>query len=166
MDEVIEEFVHWCITNGWTVKKSNTVNMFPVKITQRYPRALASDYAYFVKLFAECVTNDRQSWFLCEEDYEIDSNEVDFGWNNMEYIELLAAEDDDERIDIQHWWDDNLPIFISVRDGYSHFSLSLKDDSFGQIFEGYEPMFEETIKVADSFEDFLRNIMNRKIDFS
>ena len=84
----------------------------------------------------------------------------------MELMSLEAAEDDENECNnIQKWWDNYIPILLSVRDGYSHFSMSLCENSFGQIVEGYEPIYEDTIIVANSLKEFLEKIMSNEIDF-
>ena len=50
----------------------------------------------------------------------------------------------------------DLPIFLSVKDGYSYYATSMRD---GSIVWGTEPEFEECKLVADSFIDFLEKLM-------
>lgn len=49
---------------------------------------------------------------------------------------------------------------MSVKGGYSYYAISIKS---GSVVRGEEPEFEACEKVADSFEDFLREIINKKI---
>lgn len=49
---------------------------------------------------------------------------------------------------------------MSVKGGYSYYSISIKS---GSIIQGEEPEFEECEIVADSFEELLRAIINEKI---
>ena len=43
--------------------------------------------------------------------------------------------------------------------------LWLDTNDFGQIVEGYEPIYEDTIIVANSLKEFLEKIMCNEIDF-
>ena len=167
MEKTLILFEKWCRANNWATERKKTDAVFPEIITQRYPMAEKCDYFHFYKYFDKCLSPDKQSWFLCEYDYSKEFSETEFGWNDMEMIGLAAAEnDEDEYCIIQSWWNNYLPILLSVRDGYSHFSVSLHENSFGRIEEGYEPIFEDTTAAAGSLTEFLEKIMNNDIIFS
>jgi hypothetical protein len=51
---------------------------------------------------------------------------------------------------------------FSVHDGYAYHAVCTDDDRFGQVVEGHEPLFEEALPVADSFESFLSAFLNGK----
>lgn len=167
MDKVFNIFDQWCKENGWTVeRRENTKATFPEKVIKRYPLAQNCDYFKFINFFDKCLSADEQTWFLCEREYNKESTETEFGWNDMELMGLLATEDvKKEYKKIESWWNDYLPIVFSTRDGYSHFSISLCKESFGQIVEGYEPMFEDALVVANSLGEFLEKIMSKDIVF-
>ena len=159
MEETLKLFEQWCDANNWKTARNDKPTAFPDKINQRYPMAAKSDYLQFINYFSECYTKDEQSWFLCEQEYRKETNLTEYDWNFCELLTLEAVEDDTERKSTIDWWDNHIPILFSVRDGYSHFSISLEEDSFGQIVEGYEPMFEDTVVIADDLDGFLWKIM-------
>lgn len=165
MDKVLNLFEQWCKDNNWTVERRNdTEAIFSEKVNERYPLAKKCDCFKFINFFDKCISADQQTWFLCEREYNKESTETEFGWNDMELMGLSATEDDQEEYEkIKSWWNDYLPIVFSTRDGYSHFSISLHKNSFGQIVEGYEPMFEDVLVVANSLEEFLKRIMRKDI---
>ena len=164
MDETLKLFEQWCKSNNWTIEKNDTTAIFPEKIIQRYPMAVKSDYLQFLNFFKKCISDNKQSWFLCENEYNKESTETEFSWNDMELMGLESTQDDEEEHEkIKRWWNNYLPILFSTRDGYSHFSMSLQKNSFGQIVEGYEPMFEDVTIVANSLNEFLEKIMNKEI---
>jgi len=166
MEEIILRFEQWCKDHNWITKRNDKASTFPDGITQRYPMATRSDYCKFIAFFQECYACDEQSWFLCEHEYRKDASGTEFGWNVMELMGLEATVDDDEEQKrIHSWWDAHIPILLSVRDGYSHFSISLQESTFGQIVEGYEPIFEDVVHAADSLNEFLSKIMSKKIVF-
>lgn len=77
-------------------------------------------------------------------------------------MSLDAAEGDSSWIaEIKSFWNDHLPICLSLKDGYSYYALCLKD---GTIVTGEEPEFEETTQVAPSFRDFLQMLCNGELD--
>ena len=72
-------------------------------------------------------------------------------------ISLKSAENDDEwKESTTNFWNNHLPIFLSVKDGYAYYAISMKD---GSIVRGSEPEFEECKLVAVSFADFLEKLM-------
>lgn len=62
--------------------------------------------------------------------------------------------------EIKEFWNNHLPIIMSVKGDYSYYAISIMS---GSIVQGEEPEFEECEIVADSFEEFLREIINEKI---
>ena len=166
MEKILKLFEQWCNANNWIIERKVTPATLPEKVTQRYPLASKSDHFKFLSYFEKCLSENMQSWFLCENEYNKESTETEFGWNDMELMGLAAtADDDEEHESIKNWWDNYIPILFSTRDGYSHFSMSLQESSFGQIVEGYEPMFEDVLVVADSLSELLEKIMSKEIVF-
>ena len=77
-------------------------------------------------------------------------------------VSLDAAEGDNSwTAEIKSFWNEHLPICLSLKDGYSYYALCLKD---GTIVTGEEPEFEETTEVAPSFRDFLQMLCNGELD--
>ena len=71
---------------------------------------------------------------------------------NGEVLSLKCAEGDAEWTNkITDFWNNHLPIFLSVKDGYAYYAISMKD---GSIVQGTEPEFEECTPVTSSFADF------------
>ncbi len=68
---------------------------------------------------------------------------------------MSAANGDiDWQDDIRAFWDEHFPLLLSVKSGYSY--VAIRKD-FAIVF-GEEPEFEETVKIADDFSEFLRMI--------
>ena len=57
--------------------------------------------------------------------------------------------------EIRAFWDCHFPILFSVHSGYAYHAVCTDPDKFGQIVKGYEPVFEEVLPVADSFQSFI-----------
>ena len=165
MDSTLKIFELWCSENGWITKRNESASAFPDNIVQRFPHSLDTQYYEFICYFSECYTVDEQSWFLCETEYTKEADDTELGWNVMESMSLEASEHEHESQSIKEWWDDHLPILLSTRDGYSHFSISLEKGSFGQVVEGYEPVFEDVVIIANSFVEFLGMIMDGSLIF-
>lgn len=115
------------------------------------------------KIVKQLISPNEKTWFLCEDEYN-NNSDIAFKWNEFELLSLEVAEDDDEwRSEITSWWDKKLPIVMSVNDGYSFYAIDLSNDK-GAIVRGYEPEFEEVEKVANTIEDFFELIMLNKIE--
>ncbi len=98
-------------------------------------------------------------WFNCYDEF-IGNSDIAFKWNVFETISLEAAEDDlNWQKDIRLFWDNHLPIIMSVADTYSYYAMNLN----GKIVFGMEPEFEEVKIIANSFEEFINKIMTNKI---
>ncbi|MDE6052443.1 MAG: SMI1/KNR4 family protein [Lachnospiraceae bacterium] len=54
----------------------------------------------------------------------------------------------------------DIPIMLSVDGGYSYWAIRICDEA---VVRGSDPESEEVEKAADSFDEFLSLLMNRKI---
>lgn len=76
-------------------------------------------------------------------------------------VSLEGAEGDAEwENEIKEFWDNHLPIIMSVKCGYSYYAISMKN---GSIVQGAEPEFEECEVIAGSFEEFIKKIIKKEI---
>lgn len=157
------EFVAWAKQNGWEVtEKSDPHLHLSSSIASRF-KELPNEYAAFLSTVAKCITPNEATWFICEDDFNTNSDTA-FKWNEFELLSLEAAAGDaDWRSEITAWWDNYLPIVMSVDDGYSFYAIDLTRDR-GAIVRGAEPEFEEVDKVANTFEQFLAMIMSNAIE--
>lgn len=164
MNSNINEFIGWAKENGWTISLNQDRNLkLDDSIISRY-KAIPSEYISFLGAVKQCATPNENTWFLCQDEYNNRSDDS-FKWNEFELLSLEAAtEDDIWRSEITAWWDNYLPIVISVDGGYSFYAIDLNHDK-GAIVRGYEPEFEEVEKVANHFAEFLGLIMTNSIEF-
>lgn len=106
------------------------------------------------------VSSDETMWFLCAEDFDIQGDKA-FQWNEWELISLTSAEGDTKwQSEIREFWDNHLPIIMSVKGEYSYYAIAIKD---GSIVHGAEPEFEECEIVAASFMDFMEKIVKKEL---
>lgn len=158
----IEWFLQWAEAQGWQVERRRPSEIeLPKAIRKRYPQ-IPLGFLEFLKRVKACVTPDQKSWFLCLDDY-LGTADSAFKWNEMEQISFVEG-DDDYNEPIVAFWDQHLPIALSVRDDYAYYALRVKDD-FGTVVSGFEPYFEEPSPVAPSLEQFLEAIISGKIQF-
>lgn len=164
MSNKINEFITWANENGWaiTLNQDRKLNLCGDFIS-RY-KEIPNEYLGFLSAVKQCVTPNEKTWFLCEDEYNNRSDDA-FKWNEFELLSLeAAAEDDTWRSEITAWWDNYLPIVMSVENGYSFYAIDLSNE-IGAIVRGYEPEFEEVEKVANQLEEFLDLIMTNSIEF-
>lgn len=155
-----KSFVAYMKENGWSVELSEApCEVLPEAITNRY-KNIPPDWREFICGIKHMVSSDETTWFLCAEDLDIQGDKA-FQWNEWELISLEAAEGDTQwKSRIKSFWDEHLPIVMSVRGCYSYYAIALKD---GSVVRGAEPEFEECETVAASFTDFTEKIMKKEL---
>lgn len=144
---------------GWTVSGEDAApRQLPLCVSGRYHNPPA-EWMEFLNCVRSCVSPGETTWFLCLDDFER-QDEVSFRWNEWELISLQAAIDDQDtewQSSIKAFWDNHLPICLSVKGGYGYYAIRLSD---GVVVHGTEPEFEETREAAPSFGQFLEMICN------
>lgn len=155
---MIERFLEYMKSQGWTVETGETPPL-PKEITVRY-HDLPNQWLQFIGGVRKMFSADEATWFLCAEDYDTRLDHA-WLWNEWETLSLKAAEGDKEWADaIKSFWDEHLPIVLSLRDGYAYYAISMTD---GSVVYGAEPEFEECEQAAASFPEFLERIMDGTI---
>ncbi|QNK59200.1 SMI1/KNR4 family protein [Paenibacillus sp. PAMC21692] len=164
MNKKIGEFMIWANDNNWDItKKSGHQLNLDSSIISRY-HEIPNEYLDFLTVVKRCITPDEMTWFICEDEFN-NSADTEFKWNEYELLSLEAAMDDDRlKSEITAWWDNYLPIIMSVNGGYSFYAIDLTIEK-GAIVRGYEPEFEEVEKVANTLEEFFELIMANSIEF-
>lgn len=157
------EFIDWTKKNNWDlIEKNEDSLMLKDNIVSRY-KCIPDTYIELLKRVKQLISPNEKTWFLCEDEYN-NNSDIAFKWNEFELLSLEVAEDDEEwKSEIISWWDEKLPIVMSVDGGYSFYAIDLSDNK-GAIVRGYEPEFEEVEEVASNIEEFLELIMLNKIE--
>ncbi len=151
------EFCKWAEDNGWKISRSD--KKLPPEILERY-KDIPMEWLQFIDGMGKITNEDGTVWFLTADNY-YPKGEDEFRYNEYELISIGAAEDDEDwKGDIIAFWDNHLPIVMSVRDGYEYCAIEL--DS-GKVVSGFEPEFEEPETLADSFGEFLELFMEGEI---
>lgn len=133
----------------------------PKWITDRYHN-LPDLWLQFIGEVRALFSADEAVWFLCAEDYDTRLDHA-WRWNEWEELSLQNAEGDEAWArEIKAFWDEHLPIVLSVREGYAYYAISMAD---GAVVYGCEPEFEECEQVAGSFGEFLERVMDGTIKF-
>lgn len=157
---MINTFVKYMKESGWEVELFEDENTYLSNIiTARYTN-IPKQWLEFIKT-VKCMMNAEETiWFLCANDYEIQSEDA-FQWNEWEKLSLESADGDTEwESRIKAFWDDHLPIIMSVKGGYFYYAVSMKD---GAVVRGAESEFEECEAAAASFTEFTEKVIKGKL---
>lgn len=162
--DIIDRFYRWALENRWTVVLSTSDQGIDIRthpILKGYSIDTGSAYWRFINRFSRFEYEDGSRWFLCGVDYRNTYESNEFAWNEFEMISLNNTIDLAQRERIKQWWGWHLPIALSVNGEYSYWAIDLKEN-VGSVVYGYEPEFEIAESVADSFEQFLLDLMSAK----
>lgn len=162
LSELAEKFFKWAKDNGWNIELSNEKIELPKEIVERYA-FIPADWLDFIQCFKVCANGADNIWFSLPGDFADSSDDEAFRWNEFEHISLDAAEDEGDeawQAEIRGFWSNYLPIVMSVGGDYHYYAIGIKT---GEIFEGWEPEFEEPEICAMSFTDFIEKIISGKI---
>ena len=160
MSELAESFFKWAKDNGWNVERSDESLELPINITERY-KFIPRDWVDFIQCFKVIANGADNIWFQLPGDFEDSTDDEGFRWNEFELISLEAASDDAERQnEIRGFWDNYIPIVMSVAGDYHYYAIGIRT---GEVFEGWEPEFNEIEIVAPSFTDFIELIIAGRI---
>lgn len=152
---MIHAFITHMKENGWDVELNKRQdNDIQKTLANRYVN-IPKEWLEFVQAVKHMVSPDEATWFLGPEDFEIQGDKA-FQWNEWELMSLESVGNDVEwKSSIEKFWDQHLPIIMSVKGGYSYYAICMAD---GSIVRGVAPEFEECEKVASSFLNFMENM--------
>ena len=104
------EFINWAKENNWNLIEKNEISLkLKDDVALRY-KSISSEYIELLKRVKQLISPSEKTWFLCEDEYNGNSD-ITFKWNEFELLSLEVAEDDDEwKSEIISWWDEKLPI--------------------------------------------------------
>ncbi|MGN7864076.1 hypothetical protein [Chryseobacterium sp. 22458] len=129
----------------------------------RYPH-VPDDYLTFLNTFSLLTNLSDTTWFNSISDFNGTNDESAFSWNEFEIQSLEAFDGDAEsQKKIQTFWDQHLPIILSVKNGYAYFAINVSEENFGKIYYGEEPEFEEAEWVFRDFTSFIEAIKDQSL---
>ena len=157
---MLEEMLFYLQKQGWEIQQNTSqTGGVPQVIVDRYPRC-PEVWKQFLAQVESAVSKDERNWFLCAEDYDERLDHA-WQWNEWEQLSLKAAEGDPKwQAAICAFWNNHLPIVLSLRNGYAYYAIAIED---GSVVYGSEPEFEECTAVAESFEAFMGKICQGEI---
>src|SRR4051812_43261167 len=107
---------------GWSVNVLPAPLPLPESLRSRYPW-IPDDVATFFSELGHACRGDEKFWLLTALDYRGESDSA-FAWNEWEVQSIEAARGDVDWINqIHKFWDNHLPIALSVSDDYAYMAL-------------------------------------------
>ena len=147
------KFIEWATNAGWNIERADKAVAIPEQVASRY-KNIPEDWLNFIQDFNFISNGTEDIWFLTCYDY-LDT------CHDFEEISLEAAEGDEGWTEeIKTFWDNTMPIVMSVGGDYHYFGINLET---GKVVEGWEPEFEDPTEVADSFNSFIEKIISGEI---
>ena len=156
-NNIVKKFEQWASKNNWRIELTDNQEVLPQEIINRY-KNIPKEWISFITSFHMIINESEDMWFLTCDSFR----EGEWSYNEFEIISLDAAfGDEDWAKDIKEFWDNTLPIIMSVGGGYQYYAIEI---STGKIVQGYEPEFEEVEYVANSFVEFIEKIISGEIE--
>jgi len=151
------KFEEWAKKNNWKITKQT--KDLPSDILERYSN-IPESWLSFIEGYGSIMNDKENIWFLTVENF-YPKSEDEWRYNEFELISLDTADEDEDFIsEITNFWNNHIPIIMSVGNGYEYYAIEL--DS-GNIVSGFEPEFEEAETIAESFDEFLEMIIKYKV---
>lgn len=115
------------------------------------------EYRELVETLGLVSSSDPKAWLVTSCIFS--GNVSAYAWNEWEQQSLEAAgEDEGLARSIRAFWDRHLPILMSVKSGYAHFSLDMETL---RVVQGEEPECEDASPLASSIDEVLQMIFRR-----
>jgi hypothetical protein len=128
-----------------------------VAVLERYAWVPESVWE-FVRGKEAVVAPDQKSWLLTVAAF-CGASDSAYAWDEWERASLAAADGDaDWRAPIKAFWDEQLPLALSIRNGYGYRALN---ESTQCVVAGSGPEFEEAADVAPSFTAWLDLVVSQ-----
>ena len=159
MDPLIEEVVEALRGIGWQVELAATARALPAAVAARHPDLPPLALAFFTEI-ERCVSDDEGRWLLAAADYGTPAGSDGFAWDEFERMLTDDPKDKEDKVRIHAFWDKYLPIFQLVSGDYEYLAIGTDPGSeqFGKIVWGDVVDFDQSLVVASSYENFLKQV--------
>ena len=127
------------------------------------PRFLSAsdELKEFLASFAALHTAADKAWLIASGDFGA-TPQQGFAWNEFELLSLSASADDSACAQqVRSFWQNHLPIFMSVENHYEYVAYCLSGPRRGSYVHGAEPEFEDTRVVAHDLDEFVAWLIAR-----
>ena len=147
---------------GFKVKNNSTELEIPKSLLNRY-KNLPIEYLTFLKNFKQITNEKDTAWFNLIKEFNGNS-ENEFKWNEFELLSLEWSEDDTEELEaVAKFWNQHIPIIMSVKNEYQFLAICLEKEKYGEIVHGTEPEFENAKKVCNNFDELIELLEKKEL---
>ena len=109
----------------------------------------------FLGIVLDARPANESAWFLCEGNYSGTSG-YHTKWNEWELFDCDNFKYDPDLLTAtKRFWDQHLPIMLSVRSDFAYIAIDMSTDHYGSIVYGYSPFFLEPDQLYTTFPEFL-----------
>ena len=142
---------------GWVIREaSERIPLLPDTLRERYP-SVPREVASFLEGLEVCHNADESVWLLTPKDFRPTEPDA-FRWNEYEQMALETVPGNAAaQAAIRAFWNDHLPIVLAVHSDYDYVAVRLVEPDAGSIVHGFAPEWEEPLRLARSFEEFVRS---------
>lgn len=158
---MINTYINFLIKQSWAFKEKK----------KKLKKTETSDYASgrlkkiqddntffdFINSYNLLANKTDDVWYLSIKDYITKENDnEEFSWNDFEVESLEYADTKEEEKKIKSFWENHLPLLLSVKESYAFIGIIISQQNKGKIVFGREPEYEDIEVIADSLEDFFK----------
>ncbi|EME20431.1 hypothetical protein G419_11097 [Rhodococcus triatomae BKS 15-14] len=149
-----DAFIDHLVATGWTFEapREPAVSSALAAVTDA---AIPAGHIGFLRRFGALASGDDSRWFLSAFDYAGLSGSA-FAWDEFRAIGLDAADTVADRVRVEAFWAECLPILVGVRGDYEFLAISRTN---GAVLHGTEPDFEDTTMIAPGLHELMDGVL-------
>lgn len=153
---VFDELMGALAQNGWRIRRRDEICPPQSEFLSGRFKNLSEDFYRFVCSFETLHDAADAVWFVSARDYASPSaDEAEFRYEDFEKDSLECAANDAQRAAVSAFWSGCLPFLFSVRGERCFAGILTKGTDAGKIVFGAEPIYEDALVIAQSFEEFI-----------
>lgn len=149
----LDEFMEWAKNNGWNVILNQEKTDLPDVIKRRYD--IPVEWYDSICRLQVCENHSQTKWFLTPKDFFQQNG--GFHWNEFELQSLEYTDNDSS---VTAYWDKHLPIILCADGDYAYYAINTEN---GNVVYGYEPEYEESTVISESFSSFINKVISGEI---
>ncbi|MFD1811441.1 hypothetical protein [Rhodococcus gannanensis] len=149
-----DAFIDHLVSAGWTFEPPHepAVSSALAAVTDA---AIPAAHIEFLRRFGALASGDDSRWFLSALDYAGRTDSA-FAWDEFRAIGLGAADTVADRVRVEAFWAECLPILVGVSGDYEFLAISRTS---GAVLHGAEPDFEEATVVASGLPELMDGVV-------
>ena len=153
---IFNELMDVLAQNGWQIRRRDEICPPRSEFLGGRFKNLSEDFYRFVCSFETLHDAADAVWFVSAMDYASSgADEAEFCYGDFEKDSLECAANDAERAAGSAFWSGCLPFLFSVRGERCFAGILTQGADAGKIVFGAEPIYEDILLIAQSFEEFV-----------